>query len=81
MGNPASSVWRSVVEARPGGGSGVLVEGRGVREKEFECLQGGLSLGNRMRSRVMVDGDLRVEIGRILSPLYVAFLVLTLYFG
>lgn len=70
MENPAFLVWRSVVKARPGGESGVLVEGRRVREKEFECSQGGLSLGNVVRSRVMVDGDLRVDRKNSSSPVY-----------
>ena len=43
---------------------------RSEREKEFEGSHGGLCLGYIVRSRVMVEGDLRVEIGRILSPLY-----------
>lgn len=32
------------------------------REKEFEGSQSGLCLGDMVRSRVRVEGDLKVEI-------------------
>lgn len=45
VGNLASSVWRSVGKARPGGGSGVLVEGRGVsRVRDEECERENLKV-------------------------------------
>lgn len=71
-----------MIKAGPGGESGVLVEGssvRWVRDEEqetrykFEVSQGGLCLEDTVRSRVRAENDLRVEIERILFPIYFNF--------
>lgn len=76
------------MRARPGGESGVLAEGRGVRwgrdeERErrniSEVSQGALCLEDTERSRVGIESDLRVKIDFSFPFMLVFFLVLTLH--